>query len=349
MVAKRKLSSSRMPDGSDAEDTDDIFSDSEDDANSADYFAAEQEPEVAGVSPLHAIFMAMFYGGFGLLGVFQLTWIMCWFMNKLTDPLGLQRMETILERQHARDMMRLVGLPFVGLSVYYIRQRDDAAFLRSTVYGRLVAGGLGVSAAIVIFRTLPSACWFVWCADVFPALLLLRSLGEMGKEATTGAIHPIHGLWGAFFYFTFGILGATRQMWILADGAALFEVPGQDTTLGDLILPDGAQAVMRLSGLPLCALGFYYFRHRGDRDFMLSSVYTRLLIGGLGLLSEVVIFQTLAEACWIVFILEVGPALLCFRALRNAGQCGCFMEEPEESGSRLPLNEDLESEPSAEV
>lgn len=337
MSGRRKLPTRELsPTIDDVED----FSSDEDDGG--DYEASSlQEPEIADVSPLHAIFMATFYGGFGFLSVFRLTWIMCFFMNFVTDPLHLDRVETILERDDAQRMMRLVGLPFCGLAIYYLRQRDDAYFLRSTVYGRLGAGGVGVASAIAIFGTLPSACWLIWCADVFPALILLWALGDRGKDVVTGAIHPGHGLWGALFYFTFGFLGASRHMGLLVDVAALFKAPGQETTLRDLVMPDGAQGVMRLSGLPLCALGFYYFRHRGDREFMLSSVYSRLLIGGLGLFTEVLIFRTLSSACWFLWVLDVVPALICWRALRNAGQCGCFMAK---EGRHESLNEEVESD-----
>jgi hypothetical protein len=139
------------------------------------------------------------------------------------------------------------------------------------------------------------------------------------KEIFTGSFSSIHAYWGAAFYGGFGLLGATRQFWILC---AILDPVCNAIGLGTfapLLLPSEAQDACSLACLPLIALGMYYLRNGNDVAFMESSVYGRLLCGGGGVAAHI-LAGNLPSGCWLIWICDVLPTLLCWNAIRTFKQ-----------------------------
>jgi hypothetical protein len=75
---------------------------------------------------------------------------------------------------------RLFGLPTAALGFLCFLRRNNVEFVKATVTGRVIFGGIGIPLQYLIFDDTPFGLLFLWFLDLVPALIAFLDMKQQG-------------------------------------------------------------------------------------------------------------------------------------------------------------------------
>merc|ERR1712054_153389 len=75
---------------------------------------------------------------------------------------------------------RLFGLPCAALGLLCFMRRDNVEFVKATVTGRMIFGGIGIPLEYLLFDDAPHGLFLLWFLDVVPAIIAFFDMKQQG-------------------------------------------------------------------------------------------------------------------------------------------------------------------------
>eukprot|EP00040_Diaphanoeca_grandis_P039372 m.258887 g.258887 ORF g.258887 m.258887 type:complete len:589 (-) comp37236_c0_seq1:84-1850(-) len=124
------------------------------------------------INAIHAMFPAMFYGSYGLAGVFGLLPQLNTLFGAFFELAGFDShaLDFIMVPKDAQYASVLMGLVISAVGYASIHLASHPPFVKASVVGRLLFGGGGLSYQIINHH-LPPACWVLVAMDVVLSLI----------------------------------------------------------------------------------------------------------------------------------------------------------------------------------